>query len=49
MVFCVIGGIASKLLAVAERNLDLGFGILLLFVVFEFGFVGAAFIFACPG
>jgi hypothetical protein len=48
MVFCVIGGIASKLLALAERNLDLGFGILLLFVVFEFGFVGAAFIFAEP-
>src|SRR5262249_18669683 len=38
----------SKLLSLAERNLDLGFGILLLFVVFEFGFVGAAFIFAEP-
>ena len=48
MVFCVIGGLASKLLALAERNLDLGFGILLLFVIFEFGFVGAAFIFAEP-
>jgi hypothetical protein len=48
MVFCVIGGLASKLLALAERNLDLGFGIFLLFVVFEFGFVGAAFIFAEP-
>ncbi len=48
MVFCVIGGLASKLLALAERNLDLGFGILLLFVVFEFGFVGATFIFAEP-
>jgi hypothetical protein len=48
MIFCVIGGIASKLLSLAERNLDLGFGILLLFVVFEFGFVGAAFIFAEP-
>ena len=48
MVFCVIGGLASKLLALAEQNLDLGFGILLLFVVFEFGFVGAAFIFAEP-
>jgi hypothetical protein len=48
MVFCVIGGLASKLLALAERNLDLGFGILLLFVVFEFGFVAAAFIFAEP-
>jgi hypothetical protein len=48
MVFCVIGGLASKLLALAEQNLNLGFGILLLFVVFEFGFVGMAFIFAEP-
>jgi hypothetical protein len=48
MAFCVIGGLASKLLAVAEHNLNLGFGILLLFVIFEFGFVGAAFIFAEP-
>ncbi|HXV79560.1 MAG TPA: hypothetical protein VEG60_06750, partial [Candidatus Binatia bacterium] len=48
MVFCVLGGVASRLLAVAERNLNLGFGILLFFVVFEFGFVGVAFIFAEP-
>jgi hypothetical protein len=48
MVFCVIGGLASKLLALAERNLNLGFGILLFFVVFEFGFVGVVFIFAEP-
>jgi hypothetical protein len=48
MAFCVIGGFASKLLALAERNLNLGFGIVLLFVIFEFGFVGAAFIFAEP-
>ena len=46
MVFCVIGGLASKLLALAERNLDLGFGIFVLFVIFEFGFARAAFIFA---
>lgn len=48
MAFCVIGGCASKLLALAERNLNVGFGIVLLFVIFEFGFVGAAFIFAEP-
>jgi hypothetical protein len=48
LVFCVIGGIAAKLLGLAERNIDVGFGILLLFVIFEFGFVGAAFIFAEP-
>jgi hypothetical protein len=48
LVFCVIGGLASKLLALAEVNLNLGFGMLLLFVIFEFGFFGAAFIFAEP-
>ena len=48
MVFCLIGGIASKLLHLAERNLNLGFGVVLLFVIFEFGFVGAAFVFAEP-
>lgn len=46
LIFCVIGGIASRLLALAEKNLNLGFGILLFFVVFEFGFVVAAFVFA---
>jgi hypothetical protein len=46
LVFCIIGGIASKLLALAEHNVNLGFGILLLFVVFEFAFVGVGFIFA---
>lgn len=48
MIFCVIGGLASKLLAIAERDIHVGFGILLLFVIFEFGFVGAAAIFAEP-
>ena len=46
LVFCVIGGIASLLLVAAERKPDLGFGILLLFVVFEFGFLVAAMLFA---
>ncbi|MBI1892904.1 MAG: hypothetical protein HYS14_02160 [Candidatus Rokubacteria bacterium] len=48
LVFCVVGGIVSRLLAVAEQKLDLGFGILLLFVVFEFGFVAAAMVVAEP-
>jgi hypothetical protein len=48
LVFCVIGGLASKLLAWAERDIHVGFGVLLLFVFFEFGFVGAAWIFAEP-
>jgi hypothetical protein len=48
LVFCAIGGIASKLLGLAERDVNAGFGILLLFVIFEFGFVGAALVFAEP-
>jgi hypothetical protein len=48
MAFCVIGGLAAKLLALAEGNLNVGFGILLFFVIFEFGFVATAFIFAEP-
>ncbi len=46
MVFCLIGGIASKLLNLAEHSVNVGFGILLLFVIFEFGFIGAASVFA---
>ena len=42
LVFAVIGGVASRLLQLAERNPNLGFGILLLFVVFEFGFLAVA-------
>jgi hypothetical protein len=48
LVFCVIGGIAARLLAVAERQPNAGFGILLLFVVFEFGFVVVMLLFAEP-
>jgi hypothetical protein len=48
LVFCAIGAVAPKLIAVAERNPDLGFGILLFFVLFEFGFISAAFVFAEP-
>jgi hypothetical protein len=46
LVFIVIGGIASRLLGLAEHNPNLGFGILLLFVVFEFGFVAVNLVFA---
>lgn len=48
LAFCAIGGVASKLLALAERNVNFGFGILLFFVIFEYGFVAAAWIFAEP-
>jgi hypothetical protein len=48
LVFCVIGGIAARLLAVAERQPNAGFGILLLFVIFEFGFLAVTLLFAEP-
>ena len=48
LVFCMIGGVASKLIALAERNSDLGFGILLFFIFFEFGFLFVALLFAEP-
>jgi hypothetical protein len=48
LAFCVIGGVASRLLALAERYVNFGFGILLFFVIFEFGFVAAALVFAEP-
>lgn len=46
LVFAALGGVAARLLGLAERNPSLGFGILLLFVVFEFGFMVAAMVFA---
>jgi len=48
LAFAAIGGVASRLLAVAERNPSIGFGVLLLFVVFEFGFTVTAMLFAAP-
>lgn len=46
LAFAVLGGIAAYLLALAERDPNYGFGILLFFVVFEFGFVVVAMTFA---
>ena len=48
LAFAAIGGVASRLLGMAERNPSIGFGVLLLFVVFEFGFTVAAMLFAEP-
>jgi hypothetical protein len=48
LVFCAIGAVASKLLSLAERDVNFGFGIVLLFVVFEFGFIAAAMVFFEP-
>jgi len=46
LVFIIIGGVASRLLGLAEHNPNIGFGILLLFVMFEFGFVAVSMAFA---
>jgi hypothetical protein len=48
MVFAVIGVVAAHLIAAAERNPSLGFGIVLLFVILEACFTVAAMIVAEP-
>lgn len=48
LVFAAIGGLASRLLGLAERNPSVGFGVLLLFVVFEAGFTVVAMVLAAP-
>ena len=48
LAFVVVGGIVARLLAVAERQPSVGFGILMLFVLFEFGFIAVAMLFAQP-
>jgi hypothetical protein len=46
LVFALIGGLASRLLAMVENTPNTGFGIVLLFVLFECGFVTASVLFA---
>ena len=46
LIFAMLGGIAARLLALAEHDPNYGFGILLLFVVFEFGFITVFMVFA---
>ena len=41
LIFAALGGIAARLLAVAERNPSLGFGIVLFFVLLQSGFTTA--------
>jgi hypothetical protein len=48
MVFAGLGGLASRLLGMVERHPSAGFGVVLLFVIFEFGFTVAATLFAEP-
>jgi len=42
LVFAAIGGIAARLLAFAEHTANVAFGVVLLFVIFEFGFIAAS-------
>jgi hypothetical protein len=48
LVFIALGGIAARLLGYVERHPGVGFGVLLLFVVFQFAFIAAATVFAAP-
>ncbi|HUF93529.1 MAG TPA: hypothetical protein VMR23_14220 [Candidatus Limnocylindria bacterium] len=48
LVFVALGGVASWLLALAERHPSFGFGVLMLFVIFQFGFMVTAMLFARP-
>lgn len=48
LAFVAIGGVAAQLLALAERRPSVGFGILMLFVFFEFGFIAAAMFLTAP-
>lgn len=46
LVFTALGGFAAWMLGVAERNANLGFGILLMFVLMEVGFLAVVAVFA---
>jgi len=48
LAFALIGGLASRLLGLAEHNPNLGFGVLLLFILFEGSFLGGAMMLAEP-
>src|SRR5438309_11489665 len=48
LAFIVIGGSVARLLAFAEQQSNVGFGILMLFVFFELGFIAAAMLLAAP-
>jgi hypothetical protein len=48
LAFCVIGGVAAQLIALAERRPNAGFGVLLFFVLLGFGFIAVAMLVAEP-
>lgn len=46
LLFTALGGFAAWMLGVAERNANLGFGVLLLFALMEVGFLAVVAVFA---
>jgi hypothetical protein len=48
LAFIILGGIAAALVALAEKNSNFGFGLLLLFVLVVSGFLAGALVFARP-
>ena len=48
MVFAGLGGLAARLLGYVDEHPSAGFGVLLLFVIFQFGFIAVATVFAEP-
>jgi hypothetical protein len=48
LLFAAVGGVTARLLGVVERHPNLGFGILLLFVVFQAGFTVVVLLVAQP-
>jgi hypothetical protein len=48
LAFAALGGIAARLLGYVERHPSMGFGVLLLFVFVQFGFIAVATVFAEP-
>jgi len=48
LIFVVIGSMASWLLGIVEHNPQIGFGVLLFFVIFECGIVAVCQAFAAP-
>lgn len=48
LAFCIVGVAVSRLLELATRKPHIGFAIVLLFVVFQFGFIAAAMILEEP-
>jgi hypothetical protein len=48
LAFLLVGMAAARLLVAAEHNSHMGFGILLLFFIFESAFLGACMLFAEP-